>query len=201
MEDAETMVETVETDAPGRQQVRELLIGPLGEMGLRRPKGVTAAEQAARVERMVDRLAYLTAPGLLALRAAVERLAGGALKDEWPSELVVVRIAWGIEPPPATADRLFTSYLASAAGKRAFLEMPELAAELANLLHARRRPPLDADWDGMRARAATRRRELGMAARREADGRASADDLRELTRWRAEEARLRELVFGAAVAA
>ena len=188
--------EEAATQAPGKARVRQILIEPLEQMGLRRPKGAKAGDHAERVERLVERLAYMSPPGLQALLAALERLAGGALGNEWPSDLVVLRVAWGIEPPPPALDRLFTSYLASAAGQRAWAESPQLAAELATHLATRRRPPLDHEWDGMRARASARRRELLMAARRETEGRASEADAQDLARWRREVTKLRALVLG-----
>ncbi|SDX90045.1 hypothetical protein SAMN05444336_112105 [Albimonas donghaensis] len=188
-------MEDAEKDVPGRTRVREILIRPLEAKGLRRKRGVKAEDHAKTVERLVGRLAYMTPDGLRALAEVVHRLAGGRARDEWPSEQVVLRFADGIEKAPPASDRLLTSYMGSAAGRVAWGESPFLAAELANFLIRRRRPPLDADWPGIRVRAGNRRRELAAAGRRQGEGRDSEADRSELEAWRRAEPQVRALVF------
>ncbi|MEC9434482.1 MAG: hypothetical protein VYD87_16380, partial [Pseudomonadota bacterium] len=174
---------------------RELLIRPLEARGLRRKARVKAEDHARTVERLVERLAYMTPEGLGTLAEVVHRMAVGARRDEWPSEQVVLRFADGIEPAPPASDRLLTSYMASAAGARAWAESPFLAAALASFLVKRRRPPSDPEWTLLRRRAADRRREVEAAGRREAEGRDSDADRRELAAWAMSEPRVRALVF------
>lgn len=188
-------MEEAEKDLPARTRVRKLLIEPLEAMGLRRKRNVRAEDHAKAVERLVEALAYMSPDGLAALRSVVERLADGPLRNEWPPELVVKRFAWGIEQPPPRTDRLVTSYMRSAAGKRAWEECPFLASELVRYLLRWRRPPLDPAWDGMRARAAERRRDFGAAERREEEGRDSEADRQVLAEWRGVRERVRALVF------
>ena len=88
-------MEDAEKDMPGRTRVREILIRPLEAKGLRRKRGVKAEDHAKTVERLVERLAYMTPDGLEALAEVVHRLAGGRARDEWPSEQVVLRLADG----------------------------------------------------------------------------------------------------------
>lgn len=188
-------MEDAENDMPGRTRVRELLIKPLEARGLKRKRGAKADDHAKAVERLVERLAYMTPGGLRALAEVVERLADGPLRNEWPAELTVVRFADGIEKAPPPSDRLLTSYMRSAAGRAAWAESPFLASELARYLVKLRRPPMDSAWPAMRGRAAERAREIGAAERREADGRDGEGDRQDLAAWRVAKARVQALVF------
>ena len=191
-------MDDAERDMPGRTRVRELLIRPLEARGLRRKARVKAEDHAKAMERLVERLAYMTPEGLGTLAEVVHRMAVGTRRDEWPSEQVVLRFADGIEPAPPQSDRLLTSWMASQAGRRAWGESPFVAAELANFLMRRRRPPTDGDWPGIRARAGDRRREVEAARRRTGEGRDSDADRQELAAWGRSEPRVRALVFAKA---
>lgn len=192
------MTETgeAEKDMPGRTRVRTLLIEPLEAAGMRRKGNVTEAAHRERMGKLAERLAHMTPAGLEALRQVVSRLGEGPRRDVWPSDLVIIRYAEGIEKPPAGADRLLTSYMRSAAGRAAWERSPFEAAELARyLVRFRRPPPGDDAFRTLRAKAAERARDLAAAGRRREEGRASEDDLRELQAWDSACARVQALVF------
>ncbi|MDQ7011929.1 MAG: hypothetical protein Q9M29_08920, partial [Mariprofundaceae bacterium] len=52
----------------GRSAVRELLIDPLTNIGLVRPSGVTKAAHDQQLDRLRDRLAYMSRENLEVLR-------------------------------------------------------------------------------------------------------------------------------------
>lgn len=188
--------EAAEKDVPGRTRVRTLLIEPLEAAGMRRKGSVSLDAHRERMGKLAERLAHMTPAGLEALRQVVSRLGEGPRRDVWPSDLVVLRYAEGIETPPPPSDRLLTSYMRSAAGRAAWERSPFEAAELARYLSRFRRPPPgDAAWRALRERAAGRAGDLAAAQRRRAEERASEDDLRTLDAWEAGRARVQTLVF------
>lgn len=106
-----------DTTATARAMVRQLVIEPLREMGLRRPAGVTVDGHKAELDQLVQRLAYLDGGELEALREAVLDLAGAG--GRWPRLSTVLAQARSIRPAPPGFDPKVVRYMRSAAGRRA----------------------------------------------------------------------------------
>ena len=188
--------EQAEKDMPGRTRVRTLLVEPLEAQGMRRKASVTVEAHRERMGKLAERLAYMSPSGLQALREVLARLGEGPRRDVWPSDLVILRYAEGIETPPPAGNRLLTSYMRSAAGREAWDRSPFEAAELARYLVRVKRPPPGEDARrGIRNRAAERAKDVASAERRRGQGRASDDDLRLLAEWETGRARVHALVF------
>ena len=151
-----------ETQRVRRERVRRLLIDPLVARGLRKRKGVSAEDHALFLERVERRLAYLPEHHLATLVEVLERNADGANRTCWPGEASIVAWAAGLMPPPDANSRLVRSFLASAAGLRAWEEDPAVAVALWVYLRQFGRPPLEGDWPGLRVQA---REWLGKRAR------------------------------------
>lgn len=137
--------------AAGKAQVRRILIARLDEAGLRRGHGVTQDAHAARVDRIVDRLAYMTPENLQTLAELVLTQAQGSDRDTWPPEVAVV--AWGraLQLPPLRDDRIVSSWLASVEGPIA--RAGGWHVQLYRFLRARRLPPQGHDKQVLQASA------------------------------------------------
>ena len=123
----------------GRAQVRRHLIDRLEAAGLRRGTGVTVEAHAARVERIVAALAYMTPRNLDTLADLTLRNAQGGYRDCWPPEVAIVNWGRSLQAPPLRDHRIITSWLASVEGP------PAMAAghhvELYQFLRRRLVPP------------------------------------------------------------
>lgn len=125
----------------GKARVREVLIDPLVNAGMTRHGKMTVEQEAAMIERIVSRLAYMGEDALAALREVVEAHARGRSRDAWPSELFILNSARRIEAPPATVSRLVRSMLQSASGDAA--EAGGYLVELFRYLRRHGRPPTE----------------------------------------------------------
>lgn len=138
-------------DMPRRALVREYLIHPLEAAGLQRGTRVKVAEHEALLDRMQDRLGYLS-PGLLsALAEAVLRLAEGPLQNTWPSWATIWNNATRLMPPPDDESHIMTSWLASVEGPVA--RAGGYLVELHSFLRRHGRPPGSYDMTQIRGRA------------------------------------------------
>lgn len=165
-----------------RDRVRRLLWQPLEALGLKRPRRMTLGALEAMQIDLADKLAWMSDDGLDLLADTVERLAGGPLKDEWPSAATVMNFARRIEPQREPEPRIVRSWMGSAAGRAAWNSDhehgPDLAVELLAHLRRRRLPPTEFDMTTLRQRAADVARDVRLARGRVQRGVATDDDLR-----------------------
>lgn len=178
-----------------RDRVRRVLIEPLLDMGLRKRKGLTAEDQAAFLDRIERRLAYLGEGHLATLVEVVARNCEGPHRNLWPAEASIVAWASGLEPPPDEDSRLVRSYLGSAAGLRAWSEGPAVAMALRWWLREYGRPPRDCDWDAIRAKAVSLAGTRQRFEERRVEGTLTPDEAAWLERWAATLDRVRSAVL------
>lgn len=186
-----------ETDRDRRERVRSVLIDPLIEKGMRKPKSRTGEDQEAFLDRLTRRLAYLGEGHLKTLAEAVERNAEGSARNVWPAEVSIVNWAATLEAPPDRDSRLVRSYLGSAAGLRAWNEGPTVALALRKFLRRSGRPPQPLEWHSIQRQGAEWAAEI---ARIEEFRRAGAMSVLQAERIEAFEAlidRVRSMVFHA----
>ncbi len=103
----------------GRSAVQELLIDPLTNIGLVRPSGVTKAAHDQQLDRLKDRLAYMSSENLEVLREVIEANPAGPQGDRWPAVITILKWAADIQAPPEDEPRLVTSWLRSIEGRKA----------------------------------------------------------------------------------
>ena len=145
-------------DDIGKLQVRRLLLVPLEQAGLRRGHGITTDAHAARLERIVTALAYMTAPNLITLASLVASNAQGGYKDSWPPEVAVINWGHSLQAPPLRKHSIMTSWLASIEGPKA-----QAAGHLVELFRHLRRtllPPTPYQRRQIEAESDTNRRAL-----------------------------------------
>lgn len=130
-----------ETSERGRRAVRARLIEPLIAEGMKRRQGETVEAEAAFIDRLVGRLAYMHAESLDRLVPIVREIAGGASKNRWPDEISIVNFAHALEAPPDRSDEILWSWLHSVAGERARRENVLMATRA--FIKRFRKPPKD----------------------------------------------------------
>ena len=160
----------------GKDRVRVILLEPLTEvLRLRRPRKVSEAQHEAGLVELQARLAYMADADLVALREVL--VAGLTREGAWPSPAVVLGFATSIRRPPPSDSPMVSSYMASAAGRRAWAEGCHVA--LYQFLKKRGRPPVgDYEWAAIRAEAEEARRRIARLTEDRARGAllATSDD-------------------------
>lgn len=171
----------------GKEAVRQMLIQPLTARGLQRAAGATVAAHEATMEALAARLAYMTPDNLRALAEVVEMNATGKHRNRWPSEVMICQWARQLQQPPPSDSHLVTTYLRSAAGRRARAE--GWLVELYLYLKKMGRPPNEYVIRELKVEAdsAMRRRARVQEAARY--GGLDPDDRRWLEWWLAAETR------------
>ncbi|MEO0623655.1 MAG: hypothetical protein AAFU49_03990 [Pseudomonadota bacterium] len=111
-------------------RVREHLIAPLTEDGLRKARNTKADKHDAFLRRLERDLDWMTADGLAALRHSVLEKAEGERRNLWPSYATVWNIARVIEHPPDKRREMVLSWMRSNAGVRAWKVSPWHAVAL-----------------------------------------------------------------------
>ncbi|WP_066706938.1 hypothetical protein [Celeribacter ethanolicus] len=101
----------------GRARVKRVLIGSLEEGGMGRKRGVSVADHEATMEKLANRLSYMTEDGLKGLAMYLIRMGGE--KNVWPDLNIVLRCAWSMEPPPPRDNDFLMSLMRSRAGEAA----------------------------------------------------------------------------------
>lgn len=177
-----------------RGRVRELVIDPLVADGMRFERGVTAEDQAAKLVRMADDLAYLDERDLRAIKAMIRTNATGKARDVWPSRQTYMNLAHAVKPRPLEEMPHVMSWFASAAGDAAIINGTEV--EEFEFCQRRVRPPIyDTDMRLIKDKAHDAGRRLQIISERERAG--WSVDPQEL-RWRewylAEKDRVRALI-------
>lgn len=158
----------------GRAQVRRHLIDRLDEAGLRRGHGMTVEAHAAKVERIVAALAYMTPANLITLAELTLANAQGGFKDSWPPEAAVLNWGRSLQAPPLRENRIITSWLASVEGPPARASGTHV--ELFRFLRRRLVPPGPYDRAQIRAEADRNARTLAVYRERIGKGVAHADE-------------------------
>lgn len=166
----------------GKARVREFLIDPLERSGMRRKRSISVAEHEAFLAGLEAKLAYMSAEGLGALEEVVRRLAGGADRSQWPSEISITNNAARIEEPPAEVSRLVRTFLASKAGEAAAAGGYQV--ELFSYLRRNGIPPNSYAIKELQERARNNQRQIREIEARKAQGRASSVDLAWLEGYR-----------------
>jgi hypothetical protein len=179
-------------------RVRRLLVAPLEEEGMRRPRSRSAEAHQDWIARIARRVAYLSDAHLALLREVVGRNGQGKDRAEWPAELSILAWAHALEPPPDEDSRLVSSYLASAAGLRAWGEGPAVAVALRSFLRKWGRPPADGDWSGIRKDAGVWLAEMARIDEFLRHGTASAAQRERRAVWDSTVERVRRAVFASA---
>lgn len=177
----------------GKERVRRELIVPLQEvLRLKRPRRVSEGQHLAGLAELQARLAYLGPADLVALREAiVAQMQPGAA---WPTPATVIQMAAAIRRPPPSDSPMVTSYMASAAGRRALAEGCHV--ELWRWLKSKGRPPVgDADWRAIREAADFGRRDRArLAGLRERGVTLSTGEAAQLDGYARDDARVRGLI-------
>jgi hypothetical protein len=125
--------------AEGERRVKALLVEPLKRRGLARPTSLTVAAFEDMLGDVCARLAYMSAPALMALEEQAASNPGGKDRDRFPIAVRILEWAAQIEPPADTASPLIRAVFAHAIGAEALARgwAPELLAEVKK---TRRRP-------------------------------------------------------------
>ena len=118
--------------AAGEKRVRDVLIGGLYRRGLMRPAGQSGQQFEEMVADICARLAYMSAPALMALEEQCAAHPGGRSQDRFPIGAQILKWAAAIEPPPDSASPLIRAVFAHAIGRAALDEgwAPELLEHL-----------------------------------------------------------------------
>jgi len=158
----------------GKAAVRLHFVQRLQDAGLGRPKGMTEASYAEMLKGLVDYLSYMHAENLMTLAELVLDNAGGAKRDQCPSELVIRQFAKGLQERPVSENRIMTSWLASVEGPSA--QLAGHLVELFRFLRANGRPPLPYDKRQIAEQAADNQRTLHLIKGRRDRGATTPDD-------------------------
>lgn len=146
---------TEDHDETGRRAVRALLIEPLEADGMRRHARTTVEAHKAFCDRLAEKLAYMRAENLRALRPIVASLASGPALNVWPEFQTVTQHAYRLQPPPDQIDDILWSWLHSIEGPLARDAGTLYATRL--FIKTYRRPPV---LDVAKRQIAERQREI-----------------------------------------
>jgi hypothetical protein len=105
--------------AEGKAAVRQLLVQRLDEAGLVRMKSVTADAHARMLDRLAEKLAYLSAANLMVLAECVidySAHAAGVGRGAWPAEVLIIGWAHGLQTPTPQTAPIVASWLRSIEG-------------------------------------------------------------------------------------
>lgn len=173
----------------GKDAVRELFMQRLDTAGLKRPKVCkTEADFEAMRRRLVEFLAYLSAPSIVTLADQVLMIADGKTRDQWPAEIYIRQMAEALERRPAEDAPIVKSWLASVEGPRALLAGH--AVEMLRHLRKRLRPLMPHDRTLITQEAAENNRTRQLIAERQRHGIDRSEDRAWLSAY---EADLREV--------
>jgi hypothetical protein len=115
--------------AEGEKRVRQLLIEPLLERGLSRPKGIKVADFEKIVEKTIcPKLAYMTPANLSALEFQIAAHPEGKERDQMPIPNKILAMAADIQEPGDEASPLLLAVFAAQLGADAIANgwAPEL---------------------------------------------------------------------------
>jgi hypothetical protein len=187
---------TTETETLAkRERVRQLLIRPLEGDGLVRDRRTKASDHAAFLEKLADRLGYLTDENLATLKRYVRARAGGEAHNVWPGFATILNHAQDLQTPPDPENPIMQSWLHSRQGEALMArgEHVETYLFLTGLVaKGRPRPPLPAEkrMISNRARDVARKRTLIVEGIE--GGRHVSEDDRKWLAWYDEQTRIAE---------
>lgn len=176
----------------GRARVQTHLIAPLEGQGMQRGTRDTVAGHAAFLDKLRNRLAYMTAPNLTALAEIVANMAGGKHRDRWPAEVAVMNAARRLQVPPASESRMVRTWLQSAAGLRAL--DGDYHVEAFFWMKRAGNVPNDFVVTELRREAEARRAELTRLRAGFRDGRVTASEYRAVEDYDAAQERVRGII-------
>lgn len=194
-----------QTFAHRRDRVREAVIAPLEQMGLRRPGNMKVEDFEAMKARLAERLAWLSSEWHEPLVEIVSRNAGFArgreagpnpAREIWPSEVAILNWAHTLQPM-GRVTRLVGTYMRSRAGREAWERSPAEASVLENFLRQMGRPPeLPGGADLIRAKGEELAGRLKAAGLRREQGEPWPEDDKLLAWWPRRKAWLDHLIHG-----
>ncbi|MDO9006345.1 MAG: hypothetical protein Q7V20_23115 [Aquabacterium sp.] len=163
-------------DEAGNQAVRDLLIQPLNDAGLKRPRGLSERAQKDALALLVRDLDHMSAENLRTLCDAVLRQATlpGPGQGHWPAAVLIIAWGHGLQIRPFRLHRLVTSWLSSIEGPKA--EAGGWLVQLFRFLRQHKRPPTQFDLSEIRNQAREDNRHLTNVADWVARGTASEPD-------------------------
>ncbi len=122
----------ISQQADGEKRVEMLLVHPLQRRGLAKPGSLTKAQFEEMIKDLCARLAYMSAPNLMALEEQAASNPGGKDRDRFPIGNRVLDWAGQIQPPGDEASPLIRAVFAAQLGADAIIGgwAPELLVEL-----------------------------------------------------------------------
>jgi len=183
------------SDDQKRRRVAEVLVKPLVGEGMVRRRGVSVEEHEKWIEGLKTRLAYMAPDNLEALRHGIARAAGGTHRNQWPSILTITNMAHTIQFPPDHDSDMVISYMASAAGWKAWNLGPTYAMALRVHLRRARLVPNEYTWRQINRHGEEMARKSVLVSERIKAGRACEADLKWQGRFEGDKAHVRALVF------
>lgn len=173
------MTDEAQRGESGRARVKRVLIGRLEAGGMMRKRGVSVADHDAAMDKLADRLAYMSEQGLKGLAMYLVRMSGE--RNVWPALNIVLSAAWSMEPPPPTGNDYLVSLMRSRAGEAALSGgyALELYAEAKRLGP----PPSKYQTAKLRERAGDNRHRVGVIEGKIKRGCASEEDRRWLENY------------------
>ncbi|MBR9651900.1 hypothetical protein [Thalassovita aquimarina] len=178
-----------EQQKAGEKRVRDILINPLLDLGLSRPRGFTkVADFDKVVEKVIcPKLAYMTAINLEALMEQVAANPDGKSGDQIPIPNKILAAAADIQPPDDDGSPLIRAVFAGDLGRDAIAG--NFAPELLRWLKRQRprRWPKGHDVTGIKMDAEAALRRIADIERRRSDGKlvSEADEAWLLSRRKA----------------
>lgn len=148
----------------GRAQVRDLLIKPLVDAGLKRARGQSERMLSDALAQIVAQLDHMTGENLRTLADAVLRQATlpGNGQGQWPAAVMIIAWGHGLQLRPFRLHRIVTSWLASVEGPVA--EAGGYLVQLLRFLRQHKRPPTPYDLNAIRDQAREDNRRLTILA-------------------------------------
>lgn len=117
------MTMTDHVEPTGRALVKAVLIEPLVQDGMKRPKGTNADDYEKWLGKLAERLAYLPRDQLVGMRDLIVRHAVvGKTGATWPDFVMIQKWAYAIQPPPPREHTYAMSLIQSAMGRQALDE-------------------------------------------------------------------------------
>ena len=162
-------------DEAGKQAVRDLLIQPLTDAGLKRQRGLSDRAQKEALALLVRDLDHMSSENLRTLCDAVLRQATlpGPGLGHWPAAVMIIAWGHGLQVRPFRLHRLVTSWLASIEGPQA--EAGGWLVQLFRFLRQHKRPPTKFDLAEIREQAREDNRYLSVVVDWVACGTATQD--------------------------
>lgn len=172
-----------------------MLVKPLVSEGMVRKRGVSVEDHKKWIEGLKTRLAYMDPENLNALRHGIARAAGGTHRNQWPTILTITNMAHTIQFPPDHDSDMVISYMASAAGWKAWNLGPTYAMALRRHLRKVRLVPNEYTWRQINRHGEELARKSVLVGERIKAGRSSEADQKWMRWFEGEKAHVKALVL------